>query len=73
VHVELKKGHKSVAGLKKTYLEEIVSTLNRINPDFKESYANNRTIKPKINIYKNNHKLFSQDDGKVKNIYIVKR
>ena len=39
---------------------------------FQESYTKNNTLKPRINLYPFDHPLFQQDDGKVKNQYIMK-
>ena len=72
VHVELKKTHKPHEKLKQKYHKVILDELLDSNPDYKESYTYNKTLTPKINLYNFDHPLFAQDQGKAKNIYIVK-
>lgn len=72
VHLELKKGVKVNSALNNLYAKQILMELLKINPDFRESYAKNKTLVPHINLYPFEHHLFRQDDGKVKNIYLKK-
>jgi phenylacetate-CoA ligase len=72
VHMELKKGKKITNELKKSCFKIILEELLKVNPDYKESYTKNNTLKPRINLYPFDHPLFQQDDGKVKNQYIMK-
>ncbi len=73
IHVELQRGHKSSRKLAGEFEKVILDELISINPDFKESYSNNKTLRPKVNLYVHGHSFFSEDDKKVKNSYILKQ
>jgi|GEM_PF-760920 len=73
IYIELKKGHKPQEKLKPKYLQSILKELLKVNPDFRESYSKNKTIKPFITVYPFDHPLFKQDDEKSKNIYFTKK
>jgi phenylacetate-CoA ligase len=72
VHVELKKQYKQTPKLKNKYVNKILTHLLEVNPDFKESVTKNKTLKPVVNLYHYDQKIFKRDDSKVKNIYILK-
>ena len=72
IHIELKQKQKVSSILKRKYFNAILPHLLKVNPDFKESYIKNATLKPFINLYKFESDLFKKDDGKVKNSYFVK-
>ncbi len=72
IHIELKQKQKLSMDLKKKYFQAILPHILKVNPDFKESYTKNATLKPFINLYKFESDLFKKDDKKVKNIYFVK-
>jgi phenylacetate-CoA ligase len=71
LHFELEKDVKPSKKLELTYGKHMLKHLMDSNQDFKESYTKNKTLKPKINMYKHGHPLFKIDELKVKNIYII--
>ncbi|MBI4981034.1 hypothetical protein HZC30_05770 [Candidatus Woesearchaeota archaeon] len=70
--VELKKGGIANPNIKTKLSRSILEHLQEVNPDFRESYSKNKTLAPKISLYRYEHPLFKKDDVKVKNIYLTK-
>ena len=73
VHVELKERYKQDRKLRNKYVNKILNHLLKVNPDYKESVTKNKTLKPQINLYSYDQKIFKKDDSKIKNIYILKK
>jgi phenylacetate-CoA ligase len=70
--IETKRGKEINNTLKKTYERTILKKLMELNRDFKESYLKNKSLKPKIEIYKyNSNKDFKASKNKIKNKYII--
>jgi phenylacetate-CoA ligase len=72
IHVELKRRYKQTSKLKNKCAKKILEHLLEVNPDFKESVTKNKTLKPIVNLYHYDQKIFKRDDAKIKNIYILK-
>ncbi|MBI4983635.1 hypothetical protein HZC32_03250 [Candidatus Woesearchaeota archaeon] len=71
IYIELKKGFKPSQELKEKYLKSILTGLQEINPDFRESYSKNKTLRPYLSLRLFGHPLFKGDEAKAKNIYFV--
>lgn len=73
IHIELKNKITPSEKIRKIFPNPLLKEIIRLNPDFRESYSNNKTIGPKITLYPFDHPLFRQDDAKCKNIYSVRK
>ncbi len=73
IHIELKNRVVPTEALKKRFLTPILKEILKLNPDFRESYSKNKTLKPMIHLYPYDHPLFRKDDVKCKNIYSLKK
>ncbi len=69
IHIELKKRAKKTARLKNKYARIIHRELLKENADYKESYTNNKRLKPRIKLYRINEGPF--EEKRIKNKLIL--
>ena len=70
IYIELKKNTKPSKRLKDLFSKVILETLLEVNADYERSYANNKSLKPKIKLMNYEEGVFKNKDS-IKNEYII--
>ena len=71
VHIELMKGTRAGPELKRSFGRAILKGLLRLNADYKESYENNKSLKPNVELYKMDSGPFAVDNLRLKHKFIL--